>query len=180
MARKIKNTNYSLLFIFQGSIISSMKKNVILVVMVLMAVLLAGCSGGKEIPKQKSALDQFYYAMETYYFPASYAEGEKQKRLAKKAADSLKAVWTYFPESEEKLVLMEAHFYQGMSLRQLEEPEKAGEAFYACYSFDVPGTALNDHDMAMISYKDESWNALMELREYLPDEYLNEIDIYEP
>ena len=67
-----------------------------------------------------------------------------------------------------------------MSLRQLEDMEKACDAFYACFSYDVPATPLDDYEAEMISYKEEAWNALMELREYLTDEYLEETDTYEP
>ena len=133
------------------------------------------------IQKQSSALDQFYHAMETYYFPASKAIGDERKKLAKQAAEALSAVWKYFPDCEDQLILMEAYYYQGMSFVELGESKKAMEAFYSCFSNKhVPAAATNDYEADMMSYKNDAWYALMELREYLPPEYLNYVDLYKP
>ena len=137
--------------------------------------------GNVAIPRQSNALDQFYHAMETYYFPASKAIGDERKKLAKQAAESLAAVWEYFPNCKSQLILMEAYYYQGMSFVELGESKKAMEAFYSCFSNKhVPAAATNDYEADMMSYKNDAWYALMELREYLPPEYLNYVNLYKP
>jgi hypothetical protein len=150
-------------------------------VLLCLAVLVTGFAEQERIPKQGSALDQFYYAMETFYFPAAEAAGTDRQALAQKAADALVAVWTYFPDTQEKLVLMEAHFYQGMSLIELKEFEKAVAAFYHCFTDEhVPAAATNEYEADMMNYKNNAWYALMELREYLPWDHLERVDDYEP
>lgn len=159
--------------------LSNMKKTILLLI-VICILLATGYISITIIPKQSTVLDQFYYAMDKFYLPASNSTGFKRKFLAQKAVTAFEKVVKYFPESKQTLVIMEAYFYQGMALRELGENNAAVEAFYACFSANVPAVALDSYDANMMNYKDIAWNALMELREYVPMDYLEKIDEYEP
>ena len=48
-------------------------------VLFCLALLLTGAAAETNIPQQETVLDQFYYAMETYYFPAAESEQELEE-----------------------------------------------------------------------------------------------------
>jgi len=151
------------------------------VVLILLSFLILGCSRKVEIPIQDSALNQFYYAMDTYYFPADKAEGSQRRNLAKKGTLAFQAVIDNFTDTIQPLVLMEAYFYQGKCWNELEEKEKAVESFWQCFSNPQISVAPKDSvGTAMLGYKDNAWQMLMELLDEAPTEYIYEIQSYEP
>jgi hypothetical protein len=128
------------------------------------------------IPKQEDALDQFSHAMMTYYLPAGRAKGEERKKLCKKAILALAAVWEYFPETKSHLILIEAHFYQGMCYKSLGQTRKAVDAFLAAHRIPVPGAALDKNQADQITYHRQARNQLMSLRKILTNQEREEIE----
>ena len=76
-------------------------------------------------------------------------------------------MWVYFPKSESKLVLLEAHFYQGMCHKALSERREAATAFLAAYRMPVPGAALDKTQADLITYHRHARRQLMDLLDVL-------------
>lgn len=152
---------------------------------IIVAVLLfVSCSSPQQSPagqafsvaRQQSALQQFTYAMRNYYLPASNEQGDAANKLCREAVVAFDAVFTYFPDSDDFLPLVEARFYQGMCLVALNEKRKAAEAFLAAFRYPLPGAPLNRNLADRINYHEQAGKQLMRLRLEMTPAEREEVD----
>ncbi|MBM3460860.1 MAG: hypothetical protein FJX76_02045 [Armatimonadetes bacterium] len=99
-------------------------------------LLLVGCArAGLEIPRQESALAQYFYARERYYDPAFEKKGAARQDALRDAVAAFQAVVREFPGEPECTTRALAEYYTGLCQLQLGETERARASFIRCREY---------------------------------------------
>jgi len=92
----------------------------------------------EKIPKKESALEQYFYARDNFYEPATRATGEERLRLYRLNILALQMVIDEFHNPQSITTRTLAQYEQGRCYLELGEKRKAREAFNKCLKYPLP------------------------------------------
>lgn len=101
----------------------------LLVAIAASAAVLISRTGPLPIPPKASALEQYFYARETWFEPGFRLKGSERQRMLQNAVRGLQAVVERFPSDDAMVTRALAEYDTGLCYRTLGESDRAREAF---------------------------------------------------
>lgn len=81
------------------------------------------------VPRKASALEQYFYARETWFEPGFRLKGSERQRTLQDAVRGMQAVVERFPDNDAVVTRALAEYDTGLCYRTLGETDRAREAF---------------------------------------------------